>query len=122
MELKKIHSDQRGTIYSLQGDPLTFEEISIIHTNSGFARGACYHPENQEHLTVAEGLILYIWSDNQKIMKEGESITIPAKTPHMLISLTNSIVLEWGTLLSEKGGEKDPEMKKLVDIINNKKV
>lgn len=120
MQLIKVFEDKRGSIFSMSGLPLQAEECAILYTKSGYARGACIHDLNSEHLVVLEGIIEYVWGEDHhhRMMKPSDSITVPPKTPHYLISLTDSIVIEWGTTLAEKGGKKDIKMKIIVDEIN----
>lgn len=119
MEINKVHEDNRGSIYSITKSPLTYPEVSFLHTKAGVARGGCWHEYNKEHLTVIEGVIEYVWGEeeNHKMMKPGDSITIPPKTPHYLISLTDSIVMEWGCTIEEKQ-TKHPKFRALVNEIN----
>lgn len=119
MELNKIHEDKRGAIFSVTGKIMVHEEVSFLQTNMGFARGGCIHRIHAEHLTVIEGHIDYYYrlpNENDifvERMKAGESITIPPNTPHYMISITDSIIAEWGCQVEEKQ-EKHEEFRKIV--------
>lgn len=127
MQLQKIHEDIRGIIYSLTGNPLTFEEVSFLYTKKGLARGGCFHAINPEHLTVIQGTIEYYYRlpNTEEIIKvllnEGQSITIPPKTPHYMISIADSIILEWGCTVEEKQ-KKHEEFRKIVLDYNERQV
>jgi len=119
MELNKIHEDNRGSIHALTGDPLVHPEVSFLSTKSGLMRGGCIHRINSEHLCVIEGMIEYYYrlpnDENIKcqIMINGQSITIPPNTPHYMLSVSDSIIAEWGCEIEEKA-EKHEEFRKIV--------
>lgn len=127
MEIKKIHEDSRGEIFSLVGSPLKLEEISIMTCKKGFSRGGCIHRENAEHLCVLEGKLEYVYKEtekkffsNQVILEAGQSITIPPGAPHYLIALTDCTFIEFGCFIEEKK-EKYENFRKVVEKINNDK-
>ena len=103
----------------LLGDLREHKEITIFSTKKGFARGGCIHRISGEHNTVLEGKIHYFVGDKEIIMSKGESMTIPKNTPHYFISLTDSLVQEWGAEPEEKI-EKHKEFRAIVDEINKK--
>lgn len=119
LKLKKIHKDSRGEIYLLKGDLKEHKEITIFYTKKGFARGGCIHKINDEFNTVLEGEIHYFTGNNESIMIKGKSIKIPRNVPHYFISLTDSLVIEWGCTLEEKI-EKYKPFRNIVDDINKK--
>lgn len=125
MELNKIHEDNRGSIHAITGNPLVHPEVSFLHTKAGLARGGCIHRINTEHLTVIEGMVEYYYRlpDEKKIrciiLSNGEGISIPPNTPHYMISLNDSIIIEWGCDPSEKK-EKHEEFRKIVVAHNEK--
>ena len=122
IELIKIHDDARGEIYLLQGDFVEHEEITVFITRETFARGGCIHKINDEFCVVLEGKIKYFIGDNEpKIFQKGQSVTIPSNTPHYFLSLTDSLVLEWGATPQEKK-EKHELFRKKVEEINKKRV
>jgi mannose-6-phosphate isomerase-like protein (cupin superfamily) len=119
IKLEKIHKDDRGEIYILLGDLKEHKEITLFSTNKDFARGGCIHKLNDEFNTVLEGKIHYFIGDNKFILSKGESIKIPRNTPHYFISLTDSLVVEWGCTPEEKV-EKHKPFRDIVDDINKK--
>jgi mannose-6-phosphate isomerase-like protein (cupin superfamily) len=123
MELTNINEDSRGFIKTLVGDLSFVPEITIFKTKAGMARGGCIHPNSQEHLVVVEGTINYIYrmidsTLQYKVLTVGESITIVPNVPHYFISITDSIVLEWGPKIEEKQ-DKYEEFRKIVLGINS---
>ena len=118
MELKKIHADIRGTIDLLLDSQMSFDEITVFHTKEGYARGGCIHPKSDEYTTVIDGWVEYTIGNKTYRMGVGESIVIPRNTPHYFVSLTNSIVLEWGATPEEKKN-KHPQFRAIVEKIND---
>lgn len=116
MEITKLHEDGRGSINIITGE-MDHEELTIFHTNAGFARGGCIHNESDEHVVVISGKIIYVSDDFYEPLAEGESILIPKETPHYFISITDSIVMEWGAKAEEKKN-KHPEYRKIVEDFN----
>lgn len=124
MQLNNIHSDNRGTIDALVGSELvTCPEVTIFRTRKGHARGGCIHPESVEHLCVIEGFIIYVYENadgiQYKNLYAGNSFTISPNIPHYFISITDSIVAEWGPQISEKQG-KHEGFRKIVMEINSR--
>jgi len=117
LKLKEIHKDYRGKIYLLKGDLKEHKEITIFHTKKGFARGGCIHKLNNEFNTVLEGKIHYFIGNDELMMTKGKSIKIPRNAPHYFISLTDSLVIEWGCIPEEKI-EKYKPFRDIVDNIN----
>lgn len=123
MKLEHIHSDNRGCIYSVTEKPLSSPEVSFLSTKKGIARGGCIHYKNYEHLCVIEGTIEYYFrlpnetEISNVILSTGQTISIPPATPHYLISLTDSIVIEWGCDLDEKKEKYEP-FRRIVNEIN----
>lgn len=120
MKLDKIHEDHRGSIYSVTEQPLTRPEVSFLSTKAGLMRGGCIHRKNSEHLCVIEGEIKYVYSHNEDgrepivaNLKAGETITIPPNTPHYMLSITNSVIIEWNCEIEEKQ-EKHATYRKIV--------
>lgn len=119
LNLKEIHKDNRGEIHILEGDLKENKEITIFLTKSGFARGGCIHKINDELNVVLEGEIRYFVGEKEIIMKRGDSVVIPRETPHYFISLTDSLVIEWGCLPEEKIEKYEP-FRNIVNSINKK--
>jgi hypothetical protein len=121
MELATIHADSRGEIFSLTGNFKAFPEVSVFTTNAGHARGGCIHGKSREHLCVLDGEIQYVYGDDmQKVtLKRGDCFTIEPNVPHYFVSVTDSLVMEWGPLLEEKKG-KHPAFRAIVNEHNAK--
>lgn len=117
LNLKEIHKDNRGEIHLLKGDLQDHEEITLFLTKKGFARGGCIHRTNGEFNTVIEGKIHYFIDEKEVLMKKGDSVEIPSNSPHYFISLTDSLVMEWGCVPEEKI-EKYKPFRDIVDEIN----
>lgn len=119
MELQRVHTDDRGGIYSITSELFESPEVAILHTKAGYARGGCIHHENSEHLCVLEGLIEYVYGDKTVRLSTGQSITIGKSVPHYFTSVTDSVVAEWGPKPEEKQAKHD-EFRKIVLDINAK--
>ena len=119
MKIEKVHFDKRGETHSLTSDLLHFPEVAIFHTKNGIARGGCWHPKSNEYLVVLEGEIEYVYGDDmQKItLMTGDSFVISPKTPHYFLSLTDSLVAEWGPGLDEKK-DHHPYFRSIVNALN----
>ena len=117
MKLDHIFTDRRGSIHAVTGEPLNVPEVSFLETKAGLMRGGCIHSENCEHLTVIEGEIIYYWRGHSNrdwqvwnneygcfglTLKRGESITIDRNVPHFMLSVTDSVIIEWGCTEEEK--------------------
>ena len=118
MNLTLLHSDNRGQIYTITGDGLSYPEIAMFTTNEGFARGGCIHEESDEYTCVISGSVKYQIGIDSVILKLGESTVIPKNTPHYFVSLTDSVVLEWGAKPEEKKA-KHRRFRQRVDKIND---
>ncbi len=116
MRLEEIHADARGKINLLTGD-MKLDEITVFTTNAGYARGGCIHEINDEYTVIIEGEVLYCIGDKYSILKKGDSCIIPKLTPHYFLSITDSIVLEWGAIPIEKL-KKHAKYRQIVDNIN----
>jgi len=116
VKLNTIHTDSRGSI-SLLTEEMKYPEVTVFHTNEGFARGGCIHELSDEYTCVIEGEVEYRIGDKTLRMKDGESAVIPRNTPHYYASITDSIVLEWGATPAEKQ-KKHAEFRAIVDAIN----
>jgi len=122
MLFEKIHSDIRGEIYIFK-ESIQYPEITLLKTIKGFARGGCIHNINCEYFCVLEGKVKYVYENKNKIikkyMKVGEVLVIPKSTPHYFISITDSLVIEWG-VTEEERKVKHPKFREIVENINNK--
>lgn len=95
-----------------------YPEVTIFHTRQGMARGGCIHHKSDEHTCVISGLVEYVMGECRFILEAGDSMVIPAGTPHYFLSLSDSVVLEWGATPEEKK-EKHPEFRAIVEEIND---
>jgi len=124
MELKKIHTDVRGSINLMQDLLEDNKEFTFMEINKGFSRGGCYH-SNKENFVVIKGKVRYVYGPingpyNDKILCAGESGLIEPKLAHAFIALEDSIVSEWGITTSEKEADvKDSVLRKVVDEYNS---
>jgi len=123
LKMKKIHKDERGEIYLIEGKELQHhEEVTIFTCKQGFARGGCIHHKNDEHCTVLEGEVHY-YIGNMAFpyvkMKKGDTVKISRGTPHYFLAYTDCIVMEWGATKKEKE-EKHMSTRKIVDEINER--
>lgn len=104
MEVTKIHEDERGSLYTIR---FKDKEFLLIETKQGYSRGGDYH-QSKQHFTLLKGKIqlkykvkynIYdpndIGCDMNKILEEGNSISIDAEMPHMFTALTDCLVVEW---------------------------
>lgn len=120
LKIKKINEDKRGKIYIITGDDLKeLKEATLLITKKDFARGSCVHKEYDEHCIVLEGKVHYVINEANIDMEKGNYELIPKSAPHYFVSLTDSVVLEFGVNPDDKG-LKDEKMKKVVDEINGK--
>jgi uncharacterized cupin superfamily protein len=117
MKLDLIHTDIRGSISTVTGLK-KFPELVIVETKEGFARGGCVHTED-EFCTVVEGRIVLYFGTCCEVVIPGNTVKIKANTPHYFISITDSVVMEWGP--SPKFNEKNIKMRAIVDKINREK-
>lgn len=117
MQMNKIHEDERGEIYSI---PLSGkEDIAIITTNKGYARGGHKHPNNDEYFIVVKGIIKLWMDESHELYHEGMSECIPHGCRHFFISLTDSIIIHWGA--DETQTVEDHEYRGYVDGTNKRR-
>lgn len=104
MKLETVQTDERGGIYSITGEEIESPEYAILKSKKNMARGGCIHANHSENLVVLEGRILYFSSltPNGVLLTKGDSYFLPPNVPHYYISLTDSIVMEWGCPPEEK--------------------
>jgi len=122
MELKKVHSDERGEIYIITSLLPDNKEVTILTTNKGFARGGCIHHLNDERFVVIKGMVRYFVEGRlSSFYNKGTSGFIGRGKAHYLIAITDSVVMEWGATVEEKK-EKHKEWRKIVNNINREKI
>ena len=122
LEIKKIDQNKQGEIYSLEGDSLPFQDLTILITKQGFARGGSVHNLHDENTVIISGDVTYFKKGRApEHLTAGEKkfsgTIIPKEVPHYFISLSDSIVLEWGVSPEEKAGEYKP-YREIVNKIN----
>jgi quercetin dioxygenase-like cupin family protein len=116
LKLKQIHRDKRGKIHVLLDDEGN-EIASLLSTKQHFARGGCIHKKNNEHCVVLKGRILYSRSHfPTETGSKGTVFFIKKNTPHYFVSLTDSLVMEFGATPEEQ--VKHKATRKIVDRIN----
>lgn len=120
MKLKEIHSDARGKITLLTED-MKWDEVTIFTTKAGYARGGCIHENSLEYSSIMQGHVIYQIGDKHVDCYVGDTVKIPAGEPHYFISVTDSIVLEWGATPEEKK-EKHEVFRHIVDNFNKGKM
>lgn len=119
MKLRNVHNDKRGEIHVIDEFLKDNKEITLIHTNKGFARGGGIHKYNTEHHTIVEGKMKYIVNDEEFILNAGDSLSIDKGIPHYCIALENSITIQFGTTPIEQQ-DMYGKFRKIVDEINDK--
>lgn len=114
LEMKKIHEDERGEIYSI---PLSkHTDIAILITNKGYARGGHFHPDADEYFIVIKGMVKYFIGEKSDFYHEGMADTVLKGESHYFVAHMDSIVLHWGA--TEKKTVKDDRYRKIVEEIN----
>jgi mannose-6-phosphate isomerase-like protein (cupin superfamily) len=117
MKFVIAHEDGRGRI-SLLTELQHFHEVSIFETKKGRSRGGCIHMFSDEYCCVIEGEVEYHMGSISKKLKAGDMILVPRATPHYFVSITDSVLMEWGPSPEEKK-DKHPATRKIVDKINS---
>jgi len=96
IEVKKIHEDSRGKIYSIK---LNTQELILWTLKKDYIRGGNFHKSIQHDIIISgDVLVTYREKDKdiKKVYTEGEYIKFDPQTPHMFMALTDDvIVLEW---------------------------
>jgi quercetin dioxygenase-like cupin family protein len=114
MLMNKIHEDERGEIYSI---PLgENEDIAILKTNKGYARGGHSHPDRDEYFIVVKGIVKYWMGGQHEIYHEGMSDVVPKGEPHFFLSLKDSLIIHWGA--NHEKSIVDEAMRSRIDQIN----
>lgn len=95
LEFREIHSDKRGKICVIKyGD----REFLLLETNARYSRGGDYHKSKQHDIVLCgtvEFRMTLTGGEQVKVLGSGEEIQFENGVPHMLTSLTDSLVLEW---------------------------
>lgn len=109
-----IHKDKRGRIWLCD---FAGKEYLLLETKAGFCRGGDFHQTIQTDV-VLHGTIRWFVSNNtfttHKRMVEGDMNVNPPLVPHMMLSITDSLVLEW----LEKPQPKKTYYKLYRDLVN----
>lgn len=121
VEIVHIHNDKRGYIKAVKDLLQENREFTFLELKEGFARGGCYHTED-EWFVVINGKIKLILGEKEQICDKGYAGKLPKTVPHAFIGIEDSIVAEWGIKTQEKENDvKDKNLRAIVDNINNLK-
>jgi len=74
----------------LNGGAMTLARISL-------AEGAVvpeHRHENEQIATVMSGRLRFVVGDEERVVREGESVLIPSDVPHTVEALVDSVVLD----------------------------
>lgn len=111
---KLINKDKRGRIWLCE---FMGKEYLLLETKAGFYRGGDFHQTIQTDV-VLHGTIRWFEDDgvfsHGRYMIEGDININPALIPHMMFSITDSLILEW----LEKPQQKKTYYKPFRDIVN----
>jgi mannose-6-phosphate isomerase-like protein (cupin superfamily) len=94
VKVVKKQTDKRGKTMIIEDEGW---EYHLTKTFAGKYRGGEVHNEAQFNL-VLTGQVEFLYKlagERQQVVGEGKTITIPPSVPHMSLSLTDSVVLEW---------------------------
>ena len=95
--------------YQILEEAVKFKEKKII-VNAGGKLSLQKHEHRTEHWIIAEGEAEVVIGDKTQILKENDTIFIPAKTKHRLVNNTSKIlvVIEmwYGDILDENDIER----------------
>lgn len=116
MNFKLVSEDKRRKIYA-DTELLKGKEVSIIELKKGKAIGGCIH-KLDENFFILSGRVLVGIGMERTIYEEGYTGTFFSKEPHMFYALKDSIIIEYGLTLEEKGNKKDARMLKEVNEYN----
>jgi len=93
--IELIHEDERGSIHRILSQG---REYLILFTRRGYARGGDHH-KTVQHDVVISGQVEYRWKLNTgetiRTLGPGEHISFPAGAPHLMTSISDSLVVEW---------------------------
>lgn len=117
LKMEKVHEDYRGEIYVITG---LEKDIVVNTTKKGYARGGCYHTQNDEHFVVVKGMVRLFVDTHEEVYHPGMTEYIPKGSPHMMKALTDCVTMEWGSTLEEKG-TYDEKFRNAVERINKEK-
>ena len=84
-------TDRRGNIYIVQH---LDTDYLLIHTEEGYLRGGETHDGWQMN-ALLKGTILWVTPEKEHIYTALSLIRTEAGVPHMMKSLTDSLMLEW---------------------------
>jgi hypothetical protein len=93
METEIIHNPITGeTLYVLESNPWVFKFEFRLKPN-GAIGGEHFHPSQEQTITVVSGELHYKISKKTKVLRAGESVTIPARTSHFQSNPTDQEVV-----------------------------
>lgn len=98
---EQVCRDERGVIWRVMVED---KEYKLIKTVKGEIRGGDFH-QSAQHNLVLKGRIMWIEKvclecpdgrgEEITILQEGEEYVSKPNVPHMLVSLDESVVIEW---------------------------
>lgn len=96
MEIKKIHSDNRGDIYNYQIGNRTHV---IVTFHKGIARGGHYHETAQCHIVLAGKFRVHFFDtatdeEWQETMTEGDAQVILPGVAHLFVAEEDGVLAE----------------------------
>ena len=117
MDFKKVHSDDRRTIYA-DSELLGGKEISFIKLNKGKSIGGCMHA-NEEYCLLLEGDAEIFLGNHGIPMQRHKIYYLPSGLPHGFVGTTDCLITEYGiSSLEKEGNTKDEELSKIIAEIN----
>lgn len=98
IDIRKVHEDKRGTIYSIDYSNKSYELIEIV---KGASRGGHYH-KSPATIFVIHGKIVYREAnpslspspEKELVFQQGSTICTPANMAHLVTALEDSLILE----------------------------
>jgi mannose-6-phosphate isomerase-like protein (cupin superfamily) len=117
MDFKEVSSDERRTIYADE-TILDGKEISIIKLNKGKAIGGCIHSLPEKYFILSGDVS--IGTGILRVRKKAPYCgTFPSGVPHMFYAFEDSVIIECGLTIEEKGNLKDEYLLNVVKELNN---
>lgn len=96
-----VCKDERGVVWRVEVDG---KEYLFLKTVKGEVRGGDYH-QSAQHNLVLKGRIIWIEKvcmecpegrgEDTTVLQEGDEYVSKPNVPHMLVSLDESVVIEW---------------------------
>jgi len=93
-EIKKVHEDSRGIIYTFFVDG---KEELLIFTKQGYMRGGHSHKDVQHTMVLSGHIEWREWrNDHEEVfnLNEGDKQVTPSFVPHLMTALSSCWILE----------------------------